>query len=67
MLNNIFYSDLCSAIPVLNQQAATCESFNDNVLQKGLYASLIMYWDYLKHVNYDFSKQTDRELIFALT
>lgn len=32
----------------------TCESFNQGILKKGIYSSVIKYWDFLRQLNHDF-------------
>ena len=33
---------------------AECEAFNQGILKKGLYSSVIKYWDFLRQINHDF-------------
>ena len=31
-----------------------CENFNQGILKKGIYSSVIKYWDFLRQLNHDF-------------
>lgn len=31
-----------------------CEAFNQGILKKGIYSSVIKYWDFLRQINHDF-------------
>ena len=33
-----------------------CEDFNQGILKKGVYSSVIKYWDFLRQLNHDFSE-----------
>jgi hypothetical protein len=55
--NNLVYSNVCqyvsdfSSVPAIQ---AECESFNQGILKKGIYSSVIKYWDFLRQLNHDF-------------
>lgn len=57
LFNSIIYSDLCQYVQY--ESTPDCEAFNQGILTKGLYSSVIEYWDYLRQLNYDFL-QTNR-------
>lgn len=61
--NNIIYSDVCQYVSYDN--TTTCENFNQGILQKGIYSSVIKYWDLLRQLNYDFleSNRTQQAVI----
>ena len=46
------YSDVCQHV-VYDSQTA-CEEFNQGILKKGVYSSVIKYWDFLRQLNHDF-------------
>ena len=31
-----------------------CEAFNQGILQKGIYSSVIKYWDFIRQLDHDF-------------
>lgn len=37
---------------------ADCESFNQGILKKGIYSSVIKYWDFLRQLNHDFMESS---------
>ena len=50
--NNIIYADVCQFVEYDNFTA--CEAFNQGILKKGIYSSVIKYWDFLRQLNHDF-------------
>ena len=44
--NNIIYSDVCQYVTYDSTPA--CETFNQGILKKGIYSSVIKYWDFLR-------------------
>ena len=44
---------MCQSVPY-NVTMDVCEGFNEDILSKGLYSSVIKYWDYLRQLNHDF-------------
>ena len=55
--NNLVYSNLCQYVDTFAKDPAieaTCESFNQGILKKGIYSSVIKYWDFLRQLNHDF-------------
>jgi hypothetical protein len=58
LFNNIVYSNVCQYVKFDSQ--AACEEFNQGILKKGVYSSVIKYWDFLRQLNHDFmeSKRT---------
>jgi hypothetical protein len=59
LFNAVVYSNLCDYVPAL-RSVAECEEFNQGILKKGIYSSVIKYWDFLRQLNHDFveSKRT---------
>ncbi len=53
--NNIIFSDVCQYITEFTNDLANCESFNQGILKKGIYSSVIKYWDYLRQLNHDYN------------
>ena len=54
---NVVYSNVCEFIDDFSKNQATrteCESFNQGILKKGIYSSVIKYWDFLRQINHDF-------------
>lgn len=57
----MIYSDICQSVPELSETPVifkACESYNQQILTKGLYSSVIQYWDYMRQLNYDFSQSS---------
>jgi hypothetical protein len=55
--NNLVYADVCLYVQELgttDQALSECEAFNQGILKKGLYSSVIKYWDFLRQLNHDF-------------
>jgi hypothetical protein len=52
LFNNIVYADVCLFVPYESTQL--CEDFNQGILKKGVYSSVIKYWDFLRQLNHDF-------------
>ena len=55
--NNLVYSDICQYDPDFSTDPNvfnTCEAFNQGILTKGIYSSVIKYWDFLRQLNHDF-------------
>ena len=52
--NNIIYSDVCKYGPFDVNEQSVCEGFDQGILKKGIYSSVIKYWDYLRQLNHDF-------------
>lgn len=50
--NNIIYSNVCQYVPY--DSVTQCEAFNQGILKKGIYSSVIKYWDFLRQLNHDF-------------
>jgi len=50
--NNIIYSNVCKHVGYEDTNA--CEEFNQGILKKGIYSSVIKYWDFLRQINHDF-------------
>lgn len=61
--NNIIYSNVCQYVKYDSQD--TCEAFNQGILQKGIYSSVIKYWDFIRQTNFDFleSNRTNATII----
>ncbi len=61
--NNIIYSNVCQYVNYNNTEE--CEEFNEGILKKGIYSSVIKYWDYLRQINHDFleSNRTKETII----
>lgn len=62
--NYIIYSDVCSYVSDFTATSDihnTCETFNQGILKKGIYSSVIKYWDFLRQLNHDFM-ESDRTL-----
>lgn len=57
LFNNIVYADMCQQVDY--SSFTLCEEFNQGILQKGLYSSVIKYWDFLRQLNHDFM-ESDR-------
>jgi hypothetical protein len=54
---NVVYSNVCEHVSEFSGEAMTkaeCEAFNQGILKKGLYSSVIKYWDFLRQINHDF-------------
>ena len=54
---NLVYSNVCQYVPEFAADPkvqAECESFNQGILKKGIYSSVIKYWDFLRQLNHDF-------------
>jgi len=54
---NIVYSNVCEHVTDFSTDPkikAECESFNQGILKKGIYSSVIKYWDFLRQINHDF-------------
>ena len=54
---NIVYSNICEHVSDFNTDTTIrneCEAFNQGILKKGLYSSVIKYWDFLRQINHDF-------------
>jgi len=61
LFNSVIYSDICKNVPELSATSViftACESYNQQILTKGLYSSVIQYWDYMRQLNYDFSQSS---------
>lgn len=58
LFNNIIYSNVCEYAQYDSQ--ADCEEFNQGILKKGIYSSVIKYWDFLRQLNHDFM-ESDRK------
>lgn len=52
LFNNIVYSNVCQYVSY--DSRAVCEDFNQGILKKGIYSSVIKYWDFLRQLNHDF-------------
>mmetsp|Transcript_9977 Transcript_9977/g.9905 ORF Transcript_9977/g.9905 Transcript_9977/m.9905 type:complete len:229 (+) Transcript_9977:1883-2569(+) len=50
--NNIIYSNVCTYVNYTSEEI--CTDFNQGILQKGIYSSVIKYWDMLRQLNHDF-------------
>ena len=64
IFNTLVYTDICQGVPFIvnNQTAANiCENFNEDILSKGLYSTVIKYFDYLRQLDHDF-KESPRQL-----
>jgi len=53
--NSIVFSNVCEYIDEFKLDIAGCEAFNQGILKKGIYSSVIKYWDYLRQLNHDYS------------
>ena len=64
--NNIIYYNVCQYIDYGDTEA--CESFNQNILQSGIYSTVIKYWDFLRQMNHDYmeSSRSVQELKYFL-
>ena len=54
---NVVYSNICEYVSDFNEEDQVrrdCESFNQGILKKGIYSSVIKYWDFLRQINHDF-------------
>lgn len=51
---NVIYSNICEYVPELTAVQTECEAFNQGILKKGIYSSVIKYWDFLRQINHDF-------------
>ena len=54
---NVVYSNICEYVSDFNEDDTVrrdCESFNQGILKKGIYSSVIKYWDFLRQINHDF-------------
>eukprot|EP00831_Metopus_contortus_P034892 TRINITY_DN2778_c0_g1_i1.p1 TRINITY_DN2778_c0_g1~~TRINITY_DN2778_c0_g1_i1.p1 ORF type:complete len:220 (+),score=40.85 TRINITY_DN2778_c0_g1_i1:170-829(+) len=56
--NKIIYSNVCEYIPEFVSTKSTCEAFNQGILQKGIYSTVIKYWDFLRQLNHDYSQSS---------
>lgn len=54
LFNNIVYSNVCQYVTY--DSRAACEDFNQGILKKGVYSSVIKYWDFLRQLNHDFNE-----------
>ena len=54
LFNNIVYSNVCQYVNY--DSRSTCEEFNQGILKKGVYSSVIKYWDFLRQLNHDFNE-----------
>lgn len=61
--NNIVYNNVCSFIPDFQSDLTGCNNFDEGILQKGIYSSVIKlfgllnmyrYWNYLEGINHDY-------------
>ncbi len=52
------FSNLCYYVEALRLGESTCEAFYQGILQKGVYSSVIKYWDYLRQLNHDFNESS---------
>lgn len=52
LFNNIIYNNVCQHVTF--DSVEVCESFNQGILKKGIYSSVIKYWDFLRQINHDF-------------
>ena len=50
--NDIIYSNVCQYVSY--DSITKCENFNQGILKKGIYSSVIKYWDFLRQLNHDF-------------
>ena len=64
--NNIIYSNVCQYVTY--DSVSDCESFNQGILKKGIYSSVIKYWDFLRQLNHDFleSNRTQKTIVAFL-
>lgn len=46
LFNNIVYANICDYVSY--DSKPICEDFNQGILKKGLYSSVIKYWDFLR-------------------
>jgi hypothetical protein len=56
---NVVYSNICEYVSDFNEEEQVrrdCESFNQGILKKGIYSSVIKYWDFLRQLNHDFNE-----------
>lgn len=65
--NNLIYSNLCQYLPEFSSdkaQQTECESFNQGILKKGVYSSVIKYYDFMRQLQHDFaeSKRGKKEI-----
>lgn len=56
LFNNIVYSNVCQYVTFDSKTA--CEDFNQGILKKGVYSSVIKYWDFLRQLNHDFMESS---------
>ena len=45
---------MCKYGPFDVNEQSVCEGFDQGILKKGIYSSVIKYWDYLRQLNHDF-------------
>lgn len=48
---------MCQHVPEFNADSGVftdCEQYNQGILTKGIYSSVIKYWDFLRQINHDF-------------